>query len=256
MTLHQWICMAGCMLASAAQAFSCAPTGINPCELGLSTAKVIFDQGTLNFFGETQFSGSDGYVTGYVPGDLPELRAIDTAGGTRVGFSFTPNMSAQVGGSGFSGFHEASAAFTFERLVFVPKAGYQLIGVEFTVTGARGQVGNGQAPIAVPGIPVQNGDAFVASDVWHPFQTTFSASLGANAFYQEGEDGTAAAYGTAYARFDTVSIVAHLAPVPEVSTWAMSLAGLLTLGVVGQRTSRRSDACRGDGSPPAPPIKL
>ncbi|MCR5868143.1 PEP-CTERM sorting domain-containing protein [Aquincola sp. J276] len=154
-------------------------------------------------------------------------------------------MSAQVGGSGFEGFHEATASFTFERLVFAPKAGYQLTGVEFTVTGARGQVGNGQAPIAVPGIPVQNGDTFVASDVWHPFQTTFSAFLGANAFYQQGEDGTAAAYGTAFARFDSVSIVAHIAAVPEAATVELFLLGAVALvGFVGRR---RRSSCAGRG---------
>ncbi|MCR5864045.1 hypothetical protein [Aquincola sp. J276] len=255
MTLHPWICLAAGLLAGSAHAFSCAPTGSSPCEIEFSTATVVFDQGTLNFSSETQFNGTDGSVNGYAPGDFPELTPVDTDGGTRVGFSFTPNMSAQVGGSGFQGFHEATASFTFERLVFAPKAGYQLVGVEFTVTGARGQVGNGQAPIAVPGIPVQNGDTFVASDVWHPFQTTFSASLGANAFYQEGPDGTAAEYGTAFARFDSVRIVAHLAPVPEVGTGALSLLGLLALGSL--RVHRRvSGSTAGvEDAAPMPPIK-
>lgn len=218
MAVRSWICGASLMLASAAHGFSCAPIGTARCELEFRTAILVLDQGSQNFSGETQFSGSDGFVSGYGPGDFPDLTVIDTAGGTRVGFSFTPNMSAQVGGSGFEGFHEATASFTFERLVFAPKAAYQLTGVEFTVTGARGQVGNGQAPIAVPGIPVQRGDTFVAHDVWHPFQTSFSAFLGASAFYQEGQDGTAAAYGTAFARFDSVSIVAHIAAVPEPTT--------------------------------------
>lgn len=240
MAIRSWIFGASLLLASGAHAFSCAPTGTAPCEVQFSTATLVLDQGTLNFFGETQFNGSDGSVSGYAPGDFPELTVIDTAGGTRVGFTFTPNMSAQVGGSGFEGFHEATASFAFERLIFAPKAGYQLTGVEFTVTGARGQVGNGQAPIAVPGIPVQNGDTFVASDVWHPFQTTFSAFLGANAFYQEGEDGTAAAYGTAFARFDSVSIVAHIAAVPEAGTSELMLMGGLALaGLVGLRRGSR-----------------
>lgn len=230
MKLHHWLFAAGCALASTAHAFSCAPTGSDPCTLELSTATVVFDQGTSNFFGETQASGSDAFVGGYAPGDFPELTAIDTQKGTRVGFSFTPNMYAQVGGSGFQGFHEASASFTFDNLVFAPRAGYYLTGVEFTVKGARGQVGNGQAPIAVPGIPVQDGDNFTSSDVWHPFQKTFTAALAANAFYQEGPDGTAAEYGTAFARFDYVSIVAHIAAVPEPdSTWLL-LAGAAALG--------------------------
>ncbi|MCR5868142.1 hypothetical protein [Aquincola sp. J276] len=76
------------LLATGAHAFSCAPTGTDVCELQFNAATLVFDQGTQNFFGETQFSGSDGSVSGYSPGDFPELTVIDTAGGTRVGFFF------------------------------------------------------------------------------------------------------------------------------------------------------------------------
>lgn len=73
--------------------------------------------------------------------------------------------------------------------------------------------------------PVQDGDNFTSSDVWHPFQKTFTAALAANAFYQKGPDGTAAEYGTAFARFDYVSIVAHIAAVPEPDSMWLLLAG-------------------------------
>lgn len=71
------------------------------------------------------------------------------------------------------------------------------------------------------------------------FQTTFSAFLDANAFYQQGDDGTAAAYGTAFARFDEVRIVAHIAAVPEASTVLLFAWGALIITAVA-RARRKS----------------
>ncbi|WP_046111834.1 hypothetical protein [Aquincola tertiaricarbonis] len=226
--------------AAGANAFSCAPTETEDCRLELSTVTVRWDKGIDNFIVDTQFNGSDGYVNGYgSSADFPNLTAVDTAGGTRAGFSFLPNMVGQVGGSGINGYHEGSASFLFERMEFIAKSGFKVDAIEFTITGSRSQVGNGYAAIGVPGVPEFTGDSFVATALWTPNQTTFGGSISVSASYQEGEDGTAADYGTAFASLDSVRIVAHVSAIPEPAQAYMLLSGGLVLLAAGRLRSRR-----------------
>lgn len=236
--------------AGTAQAFSCAPTQSDECRLELSTLTIVFDAGIYNFDGDSQLNGSDGYVVGYTvgAGQFPDLDAVDSNGGTRVGFSFDPGMYGQVGGSGFSGDHEAFAYFTFNNLQFIPKPGYRLDGVEFTVAGSFSRVGNGYVALGVPGAVQFNGDQFTGSHLFDTFslQQQYMAYFSANASYEEGEDGTAASYGTASAAFDFASLVAHVSAVPEPQVSALwLLGGLGVAGAVrmrGQRGGRRDEA--------------
>lgn len=217
-------------LTAGANAFSCAPTETQECLLELSTVTVRWENGIDNFIVDTQYNGTDGYVYGYSSSaDFPNLTAVDTAGGTRAGFSFVPNMVGQVGGSGINGYHEGSASFLFERMEFIAKSGFRVDAIEFTISGSRSQVGNGFAAIGVPGVPEFTGDSFVATALWTPNQTTFGGSISVSASYQEGEDGTAADYGTAFASFDSVRIVAHVTAVPEPATLFLCIAGLVLL---------------------------
>ncbi|WP_157039823.1 hypothetical protein [Aquincola tertiaricarbonis] len=217
-------------LTAGANAFSCAPTETQECRLELSTVTVRWDNGIDNFIVDTQYNGTDGYVYGYSSSaDFPNLTAVDIAGGTRAGFSFVPNMVGQVGGSGINGYHEGSASFLFKRMEFIAKSGFKVDAIEFTITGNRSQVGNGYAAIGVPGVPEFTGDSFVATALWTPNQTTFGGFISVSAFYQEGEDGTAADYGTAFASLDSVRIVAYVSAVPEPAQAYLMLAGALLL---------------------------
>jgi len=221
-----------------AHAFSCAPSESQECLLELSTLTIVFDSGVYNFNGDSQFNGTDGYVTGYTTGagQFPELAIVDNNGGQRVGFSFLPAMYGQVGGSGFEGYHEASASFTFDALQFIAKPGYRVDAIEFSVSGSRTQVGNGYAALGVPGVPQFTGDQFVATGLYDPINTSFGAGFFVNAFYEQGEDGTAAAYGTASAGFTAASLVVHVSPVPEPSTVVLWI-----IGAVAMRQRKRSD---------------
>lgn len=225
--------------SGSAQAFSCAPTGTQECRLELSTVTIVFDSGVLNFDGDSQFNGTDGYVVGYTigSGQFPNLDTVDTGGGRRAGFSFNPGMYGQVGGSGFEGSHEAFASFGFTGLQFIAKPGFKVDEVEFTVTGGFTQVGNGHVALQVQG-PLQiTGDLFSAQSLYAPGTGDYAAWLSASAHYEEGDDGGANAYGTASAFFDSASIVARVSPVPLPGAVLSMLSGLGTLAIV---TSRRA----------------
>jgi hypothetical protein len=227
---------------AAAQAFSCAPTEGQECRLELSTVTIVFDSGIYNFNGESQFIGSDGYVTGYTvgSGEFPELSVVDTNDGQRAGFSFAPPMSGQVGGSGIAGYHEASASFAFSALQFVARPGYRVDGVELSVSGSRTLVGNGYVALTVPGIPAFVGDQFTGTAILDPFSAqNFAGGFLASTYYEEGDGGTATQYGTASVALTAASLIVHVSAVPEPATTLLWLLGGLGLAAV-QRSSRRS----------------
>lgn len=217
--------------AGSAQAFNCAPTENNECRLELSTMTIVFDSGIYNFNGDTQTQGEDAYAQGFTTGagDFPDLTAVDLRKGREVGFSFSPQMFAQVGGSGFDGYHEAYALFGFYGLQFIAKPGYQVDAVTFTVAGARARVGNGYVGLAVPGTPRFHNGHFTAHHVFAPTTTDFEAYFIANAQYEEGPGGTAISYGTASASFDFASLVAQVSAVPEPAGLPMAVLGGLAL---------------------------
>jgi hypothetical protein len=224
---HLWPVVA--LLAHAgAHALSCGADEGDPCLLELSTVTIVFSQGIYSFDGDSQLIGSDGYVNGYTAGSgqFPELTSLDTDGGLRAGFSLAPAMVGQVGGSGIEGSHEAFAYFTFSGLQFVAKPGYRIDGVELSASGSRATAGDGYVALLVPGVPIFDGDRFSGSAVLDPFSAqSFSAGFSANAYYEEGDDGTAAAYGTARASIDAASVVVHLSAVPEPASVALWLLG-------------------------------
>lgn len=227
-----------------AQAFSCAPTQGEECRLELSTVTIVFDSGVHTFDGDSQFIGSDGYVTGYTTGtgDFPELTLIDIDEGHRAGFAFTPPMYGQVGGSGIEGYHEASAYFNFYGLQFIAKPEYHVDGVELSVAGSRATAGNGYVALAVPGVPIFNGNDFVGSAVLDPFsEQNFGAGFTASTYNEESGDGTAAVYGTACAGLTAASLIVRVSAMPEAPSsllWLLGSLGLFPVHRARQREAR------------------
>jgi len=241
MTRRHLLLALALIASGSAQAFSCAPTDNQECRLELSKVSIVFDSGVYNFDGDSQFIGSDGYVQGFTvgAGQFPDLAPVDANGGLRAGFSFNPGMVGQVGGSGFSGDHEAFASFGFYGLQFIARPGYQVDAVEFSVAGGRTQVGNGYVALNLPGGPQFTGDLFKSQALFAPGTPQFGAYFSANASYEEGEDGIPASYGKASAFFDAVSLVAHVSAIPEPGTAALwLLGGLVVAMAVGKRTPR------------------
>jgi len=235
---HLLAAIALCVCASA-QAFSCAPTGHLECRLELSTVTVVFDAGVMNFDGDSQTNGPDAFIAGYTvgAGQFPDLTPLDLAGGTRAGFSFDPGMYGAVGGSGFNGYFEASASFLFTGLRFEARPGFAVTGVEFTVAGARDAVGTGYVALNLPTAPLFTGSEFVAGRMYGNTED-LGASFYMSASYLEGEDGTAASYGTASARFSLASVVAHVTAVPEPATAWLLLAGGVGIAAAQRRRGR------------------
>ena len=226
------------LAAPATHAFTCTPTEGDECRLVLGPLTVVFEAGQFSFDGDSQLNGSDGYVTGYTVGtyEFPDLTPLDLGAG-RFGFGFLPPMSGAVGGSGFEGEHEASASFRFESLRFEVAPGFRLDDLVFTVTGERRSSGVAGVALNLPGTPVFQGDAFTASGALPLGSTGFGAGFSAWTVYEEDGEGGAASYGTVYARFDSVSLVAQVSAVPEPSAWALWAVGVV--GAAGLAHRRR-----------------
>lgn len=237
MRLHDVAGAVALLSAFQAQAFSCAPTDNQECRLELPSLTVLFDSGIYNFDGDSQLSGSDGQVIGYTAGTgaFPELVPTHTA--SRAGFSFVPTMQAEVGGSGVDGTHEASASFAFSALQFIARPGWRIDAITFEVDGTRYSTGNGSVALNLPGAALATGaQSFTSSGVFAPTTANFAASFGVGADYLEGEDGTAASFGTAGASFTAVRLLAHVSAVPEPSTPALWLLGAAGLGLIARRS--------------------
>lgn len=214
-----------------ALAFDCAPTEGDECRFTVGALSVAFVDGIYSFDGGSQFNGSDGFVRGYTVGsyEFPDLTPV-VEGPGRVGFTFAPGMEGSVGGSGFTGEHEASAWFAFTHLRFEAAPGWEIYGLEMTITGERRVVGVANVFLNLHATPVFNGDSFVALGSAPADSNGFAASFSAWTVYEEDGEGGAASYGTAYARFDSVTVIALMQPVPEPATWALWLGGALALG--------------------------
>lgn len=239
MQLHHWGAAVALLTSVQAHAFSCAPTDNQACRLELPALTVLFDAGIYNFDGDSQLSGSDGYVVGYTvgSGEFPDLTPVSTA--QRAGFSFVPTMLAEVGGSGIDGTHEASASFAFSALQFIAKPGWRIDAIEFEVDGTRRSAGNGTVALNLPGPAVATGaQAFTSRGVFAPGSGNFAASFGVGADYLEGEDGGAASFGTAGASFTEVRLLAQVSAVPEPAALALWLLGAAALGVSLRRSQR------------------
>lgn len=220
----------------AALAFNCTPTEGEECIFSQGPFVVVFEAGQYSFDGDSQLNGVDGQVGGYTAGtfEFPDLTPLDL-GGNWYGFEFTTPMFGSVGGSGFSGDHEASANFRFEYLRFEAAPGWRIDSLELGVTGERRTVGIASVAFNVPGAFQFAGDSFTTSGLLPLESTGFGAGFSAWTTYEEDGDGGAASYGTAYARFDNVRLVAQLNPVPEPATALLWLMGVALLGVCSRR---------------------
>ena len=241
---------ASVLFPSAALAFNCTPTEGEECIFSQGPLVVVFEAGQYSFDGDSQLNGIDGLVGGYTAGthEFPDLTPVDL-GGNRYGFEFSTPMFGSVGGSGFSGDHEASANFRFEYLRFEAAPGWRIDSLELGVTGERRAVGVASVALNVPGAFQFTGDAFTTFGILPLESTGFGAGFSAWTTYEEDGDGGAASFGTAYARFDNVRLVAQLSPVPEPATALLWLMGAALLGV-------RMRCGRGSGLTFHPPSRL
>lgn len=247
MNMPPWraaLVLAPCLAWTSAQAFSC-PEGSDLCHFAVGALTVSFLDGRYSFDGDSQLNGGDGFVRGYTVGtyDFPNLTAVQEGPG-RVGFSFSPGMEGGVGGSGIVGEHEASAWLAFTNLRFESAPGWRVDGLEFTFTGERRVVGYASVALNLPATPVFNGDLFTAQGLAPADTSALYAGFSAWTVYEEDGEGGAASYGTAYARLDSVKVVALLSPVPEPATWSLALLGALGLA---SRTRAQRPARGGPG---------
>lgn len=200
-----------------------------PCMLAFGPLRARFAESRFAFDGDSQQSGADAWVTGYTVGtyDFPPLYTLDPPGA--YGFWFAPGMAGAVGGSGFSGEHMVDASFTFSGLTFLPEPGWTIDTLTMTITGKRYAFGDATALLTLPGLSITYaGEDFTASgllptDIAH-FRTGFSLWTS----YEEGEDGTAAVYGTARAQFDRVSVEARMTRLTIPEPGSLALLALAT----------------------------
>lgn len=208
----------GVLASSMAVAAACAPSS-DPCTVDLGNATVTFGQGSGSYFADAMLTmGSDGSYGANT--DLFSTFAIvHQSGGD--GFSFAPQVYGAVGGSGMNGFHEVMGYFRFIDMTFAAKPGYQLDGVQMTVTGTQNFFGDASATVSVPVAAISNGSNFSFSGAIDASNAYLQADFIINASYLEGPNGTALSYGTASASFDSATFIARVSAVPEPSHWAM-----------------------------------
>jgi hypothetical protein len=234
-----------CALAMPAtsQAFNCTPTEGEACTFSHGSLVVVFEAGQYSFDGDSQLNGVDGQVDGYTVGthEFPDLWPLDLGAG-RLGFEFVTPMFGSVGGSGFVGEHEASASFRFDDLRFEAAPGWRIDDLALSVTGERRTVGFANVALNLPGPPQFSGSLFTATGRLPVGSTGFGAGFSAWTTYEEDGEGGAASYGTAYARFDNVRLVAQISPVPEPASLLLGLVG--GAAVIGW-CRRRTRVCPG-----------
>lgn len=202
----------------------CDTDADGPCTLAFGPLRARFDESRFAFDGDSQQSGADAWVTGYTVGtyDFPPLHTLATP--DAYGFWFAPAMAGAVGGSGFSGEHMVDASFTFSGLTFLPEPGWTIDALLMTITGKRHAFGDATALLTLPGLDVTvDGEDFTASGLLPTDIAHFRAGFNLWTAYEEGEDGSAAVYGTARAQFDRVSIAARMTrlAVPEPGSLAL-----------------------------------
>jgi hypothetical protein len=229
--------LGGVLLAAAAPALAAGCDGSSdPCTLDLGNVTATFAEGAASYFADAQFTqGNDGSAYAF-PDFLSTLQVVNTPG--RSGFSFTPQLYANVGGSGFNGVHEVVGYFDFHGVSFAAKPGYRIDGLEFKVSGNRSSVGDATAFVGVPGITVYDGDNFEATAALNPGDASVHAEFTINAVYLADEYGGAIYYGAASASFSAASFIAQVSAVPEPQTWALFGLGAAVLAARGFRRAR------------------
>lgn len=198
----------------------------DPCTVDLGRVVVSFPQGGASYFAAAELITGTG-VYNAVPEFLSTFMPLSTPAGD--GFSFTPTIYAEVGGSGDNGYHQVRGYFDFYDMSFAAKPGYRIDSLAFVVTGTSAWVGDATAYATVTGVPTYNGDTFRYDGTLDPANAALHGEFYIAASYLEGEDGTATAYGTARASFTGVQFIAQVSAVPEPGTVALFAMGLLAV---------------------------
>lgn len=206
----------------------------DPCTIDLGRASASFAAGAASYFAEAVVvSGSDMSLSAN-----PQLLSVTqiSHGGGSDSFIVNPQIYAYVGGSGVQGLHEASATLQFTGLSFAADPGYRITSIQAIAKGSFALVGNGYGGLLVPGVP-QWGvpPSFTATWSVDPANADVTLGFSAAASYLEGDDGTAASYGTASGSIDSLEFVVNVSPVPEVPPTALLALGGALLWLKGRR---------------------
>jgi len=207
----------------------------DPCTLDLGRATASFAAGAASYFAEaTVVQGTDVSVNAN-PQLLTAMQIAHSIGSDR--FIVSPQIYANVGGSGIQGLHEASATLQFTGLSFTANPGYQITGVQAIVKGSFVLIGNAYGGLGMPGAVQWTVPPSYAA-TWSIDPASADVALGFNiaASYLEGDDGTAASYGAAGASIDSLEFVVSVSSVSEPDAAALlALGGSLLLLLQSRR---------------------
>ena len=210
-----------------------------PCTIDLGRASATFALGADSYYAEAVLVNGQDVSVNANPYLLSVAQVTHAANSDSL--IIQPQIYANVGGSGFQGLHEAAANLQFTGLSFAADPGYYVVSVQAIVRGSFALVGNGYGGIAAPGI-VQwdTPPSFIATTLIDPAAADTSVGFTVAASYLEGEDGTAASFGTANASIDSLEFVVTVSPVPESSTAALLLMGAAMLPWFARQAGRQS----------------
>ena len=240
--------LGGCLLFAGSAATAACDGSSDPCAIDLGRASANFASGAASYYAEAVLlNGSDAYYNAS-PTFLPALQILHTANSD--GFSFQPQIYASVGGSGIQGLHEVAASLQFTGLSFTADPGYRITSLQAVLKGSFSLVGNGYGGLALPGPLQWSGTSFTAVLSLNPAAAELTTGFSVAASYVEGEDGTAASYGTGSASIDSLEFIVGVSPVPEPAAAALLVMGGALLPWLARRRRARSLQTRRPGGIP------